>query len=277
MTAPQGSHLPTVARRRDGDPVIALEGVSKRFLRGNRRLLALDRVDLTVADGEVVCLIGPSGCGKSTALNLLAGLMEPTAGTVRYRDQPVAGPNRAAGYVTQKDNLMPWRTVRDNIGFPLELRGVDRRTRRTRVDAIIDLVGLGGFRDAYPAELSGGMRKRVGLARTLIYEPETILADEPFGALDAQLKLVLLDEFQQLHARTAATVLFVTHDLAEAITLGDRVVVLTGRPGRVKVVCDVPFERPRDVYRIRFAPGFGELFETLWESLAEDMRGGEEM
>jgi NitT/TauT family transport system ATP-binding protein len=256
---------------------MALEGVSKRFLRGSRRILALDGVDLAVAEGEVLCVIGPSGCGKSTALNLLAGLTEPTAGTVHYRGAPVSGPNRAVGYITQKDNLMPWRTVRDNIGFPLELRRVDSRTRRSRVDDIIALVGLTGFRDAYPAELSGGMRKRVGLARTLIYEPETILADEPFGALDAQLRLVMLDEFQQLQARTGASVLFVTHDLSEAITLGDRVVVFTGRPGRVKLVCDVPFGRPRDVYRMRFQPGFGELFETLWEALAEDMRGGEEM
>jgi NitT/TauT family transport system ATP-binding protein len=252
---------------------VELRAAARQFEVRGRSVRALDPVTLRVAPQEFVALVGPSGCGKSTVLNLVSGLLAPTGGEVLYNGALVTGPNLRVGYMTQKDTILPWRTVADNIGISLELkcRSVSAAERRDRVQAMTELVGLKGFERHYPAELSGGMRKRVALARTLIYEPETLLMDEPFGALDAQLKLVMHAELQKLTQARRMTVLFVTHDLGEAIALADRVIVFSGRPGRVKLVRAVPLPRPRDVERVRFTPEFGELHEELWTELRPEV------
>jgi NitT/TauT family transport system ATP-binding protein len=179
--------------------------------------------------------------------------------------------------MTQRDSLLPWRSVDANIGVALEIGGVDASKRKELVREYVHMVGLAGFEKHYPAELSGGMRKRVALARTLIYDPETLLMDEPFGALDAQLKLILQGELLKLWERSRKTILFVTHDLTEAITLADRVVVMSSRPGRIKLIQNIDIPRPRDVFKVRFTPRFGELHELLWSALEEDIRHGEEV
>jgi len=226
-----------------------------------------------VRQGEFLAVVGPSGCGKSTLLNMAAGLLAPTFGQVFYRGAPVHSPNTDVGYLTQRDTLLPWRTVEDNVAIALELRGESRADRHGTAHAWLDRVGLTGFEKSYPAQLSGGMRRRACLARTLAYEPETILMDEPFGALDAQLRLVMHDELLKLWTGTRKTVVFVTHDLAEALTLADRVAVFSPRPGRIRAIETVDLPRPRDVFRIRFDPHFGELHDRLWSYLEASVRG----
>ena len=255
--------------------LIQLRGVSKTFEVRGSSTPALLPVSLDVRRHEFVGIVGPSGCGKSTILNILSGLMQPTSGVALYDGSPVTGPNMNVGYMTQKDTLLPWRTVADNVMLSLELRcrNVPDKEARERAADMIGTVGLRGFEKHYPNELSGGMRKRAALARTLIYEPETLLMDEPFGALDAQLKLVMLHELQRLAEIHKTTVLFVTHDLGEASTLSDRVVVIGGRPGRIKVVKEVPFPKPRNVYEIRFSTEFAKLNEELWALLRDDVIG----
>ncbi len=252
---------------------IELCGSGKSFFARGREIRALQPIDLTIASEEFVALIGPSGCGKSTILNLIAGLVRPTEGQVRYDRQPVTDANLKVGYITQKDTILPWRNVADNVGVAYELRKrkLPAEERRARVAQMIELVGLSGFERHYPAELSGGMRKRVALARTLIYEPETLLMDEPFGALDAQLKLVMHDELQRLTTLRRMTVVFVTHDLGEAIALADRVVVFGRRPGWIKMIRTIPLPRPRDVFKIRFTQEFGKIHEDLWNELKEEV------
>lgn len=251
--------------------LISFRQVAKRFERDRSMFTAVEDVDLEVARGEFCCVVGPSGCGKSTLLNMSAGLMAPSDGAVHYDGAPVAVPNTKVGYITQKDNVLPWRSVRRNVALPLELRGMHKGEIGDRVDAMLDLVGLTSFADAYPRQLSGGMRKRVALARTLVYEPEAILADEPFGALDAQLKTILQAELHRIWERTGSTVVFVTHDIGEAIALGDRVVVMSKRPGRIRLVRDIDLPRPRDMFKIRFEARYAELFEELWAALADDV------
>jgi NitT/TauT family transport system ATP-binding protein len=233
-------------------------------------------MSLQVREREFVALVGPSGCGKSTVLNLVAGLLRPSRGTVTYNGEPVAGLNRRVGYMTQRDTLLPWRNVTDNVGIALELacRDVSAKDRRDKVAQMIELVGLKGFERHFPSELSGGMRKRVALARTLIYEPETLLMDEPFGALDAQLKLLMQDQLQHLTQLRRITVIFVTHDLGEAITLADRVAVFSGRPGHIRALREVPLPRPRDVFNVRFSEAFSRLHEELWNELKDEVRRG---
>jgi NitT/TauT family transport system ATP-binding protein len=255
---------------------IELRNVAKTFHVRGRTVEALAPIDVTVRQQEFVALVGPSGCGKSTALNLIAGLLQPTQGAVRYDGAPVAGSNLHVGYMTQKDTLLPWRTAAANIGVALELqrRAVPKSELQDRVKQMIELVGLKGFENHYPAELSGGMRKRVALARTLIYEPETLLMDEPFGALDAQLKLLMQDQLQQLVQQRRMTVVFVTHDLGEAIALADRVLVFSARPGRIRATRDIEIPRPRDVFRMRFTESFGKLHEALWDELKDEVAKG---
>ncbi|MBV8169035.1 MAG: ABC transporter ATP-binding protein [Alphaproteobacteria bacterium] len=253
-----------------------MAGAAKNFQVRGQTIRALQPVDIEVQPHEFVALVGPSGCGKSTALNLIAGLLRPTRGQVLYEGAPVEGLNLRVGYMTQKDTLLPWRTASDNIALALELqcRSVPRGEARDRVAQMIELVGLKGFERHYPAELSGGMRKRVALARTLIYEPECLLMDEPFGALDAQLKLLMQDQLQQLVQQRRMTVVFVTHDLGEAIALADRVLVFSARPGRIRAARDIQIPRPRDVFRMRFTEGFGKLHEALWDELKDEVAKG---
>jgi NitT/TauT family transport system ATP-binding protein len=253
--------------------LIELAGVTKAFNARGTITRALDPVDISVGEQEFVALLGPSGCGKSTVLNLIAGLLTPTAGTVAYRGEIVTGPNGRVGYMTQKDTLLPWRSVADNVGIALELRcrAVSAEERRERVAAVLELVGLTGFEKHFPAELSGGMRKRAALARMLVYEPETLLLDEPFGALDAQLKIVMHQELLRLTRLRGITVVFVTHDLSEAITLSDRILVFSGRPGRVRTTRTVPFTRERDVLKVQFEPAYASLYQDLWNELKPEL------
>jgi len=279
MDDPLQKHAATSAatdRATGGADKIRLEGAAKTFHVRGQVIRALAPVDLAVRNEEFVALVGPSGCGKSTILNLIAGLLPPSAGTVLYDGQPVRDLNRRVGYMTQKDTLLPWRRTADNIRVALELkcRPTSRSEADDRVARMMELVGLKGFENHYPSELSGGMRKRTLLARTLIYEPQTMLMDEPFGALDAQLKLVMLDQLQALVQQRRMTVLFVTHDLGEAITLADKVVVFSARPGRIRTVRDIDLPRPRDVFRIRFTDVFARYHEELWDVLKDEVSKG---
>ncbi len=260
------------------EPLIELADVKHVFAaRGAASgTTALENISFAVAPREFVALVGPSGCGKSTILNMISGLLRPSFGRIAYAGAPVDAINSRVGYMTQKDTLLPWRTTRDNIGIAFELASRRGRKRQgVNVAALISeqikLVGLEGFENHFPAQLSGGMRKRVLLARTLIYEPETLLMDEPFGALDAQLKLVMQSELLRIWAATRNTVIFVTHDLGEAIALADRVLIFSGRPGRIKAVQEIDLPRPRDVFSIRFTPRYAELYENLWGLLQSEV------
>lgn len=255
---------------------VQITGLHHSFLTRGKVTEAVQGVDFEVREQEFVALVGPSGCGKTTVLNCVAGLLRPTRGVVNYDGQPVTSLNRRIGYLSQKDTLLPWRNVADNVRIALELkcRPTARRDADAKVATMLELVGLNGFERHYPAELSGGMRKRAALARTLIYEPEALLLDEPFGALDAQLRLVMLDQLQTLTRLRRITVMFVTHDLGEAITLADRVVVFSARPARIRVIREVPLPRPRDVFKVRFDPRFAQLSEELWDELKDDVAKG---
>ncbi len=256
-------------------PLLSLEGVRKEFHVRGKTVLALDSLHLDVAPGEFVTIVGPSGCGKSTLLNLIVGLLHPSHGRILFRDRPINGITTEIGYVTQKDNLLPWRTLVGNVELALELRGVAQAERRRRAEELIERVGLIGFEDHYPHELSGGMRQRANIIRTLIYDPELILMDEPFGPLDAQTRTRLQDQLLILWSTTRKTILFITHDLVEAIALADRVVVMTSRPGRMKYIAEVPIPRPRDVYQIHESPGFRTTYERLWKALRPEVKMAE--
>jgi NitT/TauT family transport system ATP-binding protein len=252
---------------------VRLDAVYKAFMAGGGRgrsgepLLALEDVTFAARPGEFISLVGPSGCGKSTVLNLLAGLLGPSAGQVTYQGRPVDGVNTEVGYITQDDNLLPWRSVQRNVEFGLELRGTPKGERRRRAREFIDLVGLHGFENHYPHELSGGMRKRASIVRTLVYDSAVVLMDEPFGPLDAQTRVILQDELLKLWDRQRPAVLFVTHDLVEAITLSDRIITFTGRPGTIKREYEVGLPRPRDVFHIHDLPRFKELYDALWDDI----------
>ena len=253
-----------------------IRNVGIRFANG---LQAVEAMSLTVHSGEFVAIVGPSGCGKSTLLNAVAAVLSPeealVSGTILADGHDVGRRSPRdlnLGYVFQRDNLLPWRTVEDNVTTGLEIRGVPATTRRARTAELLELTGLIGFDRAYPHELSGGMRQRVALARTLAYEPSLILMDEPFGALDAQTRLMLQAELLRIWEQTHTTVLFVTHDLGEAIVLAQRVVLMSKRPGLVRYIADVDLAYPRDPYELRGDPRFAELETTLWQMLRHDYR-----
>jgi NitT/TauT family transport system ATP-binding protein len=229
-------------------------------------------ITFDVATGRFVSIVGPSGCGKSTVLNMIAGLLDPTAGVVEIFGAPLAGINRRASYMFQQDALLPWKTVLGNIQFGLELRGRERREVRDEATAWIERVGLGGFADRYPYQLSGGMRKRVAMAQAWIVQPDLLLMDEPFGALDVHTRLRMESEILGLWTESRQTVIFVTHDLEEAISLADEVFVLSAGPGSRLVgryVIDLP--RPRDLMDIRLVPRFHELFRSIWSDLRQEV------
>ncbi|MCC6179726.1 MAG: ABC transporter ATP-binding protein [Chloroflexi bacterium] len=232
---------------------------------------ALDGLSLQVEDGQFVSLVGPSGCGKSTVLKLVAGLLQPTEGAVAIDGQVVDGVPPSIGFMFQNDALLPWSTALENVALALELRGVPRPERVQRARTLTDLVGLRGFEDAYPSTLSGGMRKRVALARVLAYDPAVYLMDEPFGALDAQTKVQMGAELLRLWSGLQKTVLFVTHDIEEAIALSDRVLVMSRRPGRIVSDYAIDLPRPRDFYDIRFTNEFRELHRAIWRDLAAEV------
>ncbi len=251
---------------------VDVRGLGKTFQLGARVIEAVQDVTFTVGEGEFVSLLGPSGSGKSTVLNMIATLLPPSSGSILVDGEPVQ-PGRAVrqvGYVYQKDTLFPWRTVADNIGYGLELAGMDKASRRERVAHAVARAGLGGFENAYPSSLSGGMRQRASLMRTLVREPEILLMDEPFGALDTHTKLDMHDVLLRIWEREKQTVLFVTHDLGEALTLSDRIILFSARPGRIKDSFDVPFSRPRDGVALRETPEYAALFGRIWHSLGEE-------
>jgi NitT/TauT family transport system ATP-binding protein len=255
---------------------IEIEGLRKTFLANGREVLAVDGASFRIDDGQFVALLGPSGCGKSTILNMVATLIAPNGGAIRVDGAPVVPgrPVRHVGYVFQKDTLFPWRTVEDNIGYTLELGGMPARERRMQVERAIRQAGLDGFGRFYPASLSGGMRQRVSLMRTLISQPEILLMDEPFGALDTHTKLDMHSVLLELWEQARQTVLFVTHDLGEALTLADRIILLSARPGRVKQEFKVDFPRPRNAVALRETKEYGELFSRIWHSLGEEFAKG---
>ncbi|MEQ1650009.1 MAG: ABC transporter ATP-binding protein [Hyphomicrobiaceae bacterium] len=237
-------------------------------------VVAVEKVSFDVRQGEFVALLGPSGCGKSTILNMVAGLLPRTGGDIRIdQDAVTLGQvNRKVGYVFQRDTVFPWRTVEANIGYGLEIAGVAKAQRGPKVEQAITKAGLTGFGKSFPRMLSGGMRQRVALMRTLIMEPEILLMDEPFGALDTHTKLEMHKTLLEIWERERQTVLFVTHDLGEALTLASRIILLSARPGRLKEDFEVPFSRPRDAVSLRETKEFGELYTHIWHSLGEEFR-----
>jgi NitT/TauT family transport system ATP-binding protein len=249
--------------------ILHVDGLTKQFAKDDNAIVALRDFSLEIEEGSFVSVLGRSGCGKSTMLNLLAGLAEPTAGTVRYRDETLGGPHLEIGYLTQSDTLMPWRDVQRNVEMPLEIRGVAAGERKAAAAELIRRVGLAGFEKHYPRELSGGMRRRASLARMLAGKPETLLMDEPFGALDAQLRTELQAELLRLWQGSGQTVVFVTHDIEEALMLGDRVVVL-GRLGRIVLDRAIDLPRPRDVDLVRVDPEFVALHKELASALKKE-------
>jgi NitT/TauT family transport system ATP-binding protein len=252
-------------------PLIVARRVSLTFKPKDRDpVTALKDFDLVVQRGEFVSIVGPSGCGKSTFLNIVLGLIRPDAGEVRLNGREVTGPGQERAMVFQEFGLLPWRTVQANVELGLELKGVPAAERRKRATELIQLVGLAGFERHYPHELSGGMKQRVGLARALATDPEVLLMDEPFAALDAQTRDLMQAELLQIWERTRKTVLFVTHSIEEAAYLSDRVIVMTARPGRTKHVVEVGLHRPRD-YEMRLTPEFNELKARIWASLKEEL------
>jgi NitT/TauT family transport system ATP-binding protein len=258
---------------REAAPAAAIEfdDVSLAFGSEAGSMLALDRVSLTAPRGQITTVVGPSGCGKTTLLRLVAGLLAPSSGRTLYNGREVAGLNVGVGFVTQDSNLFPWATTLANVEFPLAVRGVSARERREHAREWIHTVGLAGFENSYPSQLSGGMQKRVSIARTFIYEPDVILLDEPFGALDAQTRMMLHHQLLQLWHKRRMTMLFITHDLVEAITLSDEVVVMSKRPGRVKECYRVPLPRPRNVFEIYLEPGFDDAYGALWKHFKAEL------
>jgi NitT/TauT family transport system ATP-binding protein len=250
-------------------PAVRLDGVTIEFdISGRQRFRAVEAADIAVGAREFVAIIGPTGCGKSTLLNAAAGLIAPAGGSVEIFGQPLSGINRRAGYLFQQDALMPWKTALDNVAIGLEIAGTGRREARERARAWLARVGLAAFGERYPHMLSGGQRKRVALAQVLIRDPEIILMDEPFGPLDAQTRLIMGDLLLKLWSDDRKAVLFVTHDLEEAIALADRVVVMSAGPS-ARIIGDFPIglPRPRDISEIRVEPAFQELHRDIWHML----------
>jgi len=255
---------------------IDVRGLSKSFQLAGTAIEAVRDVSFGVRRGEFVALLGPSGSGKSTVLNVIATLLEPSRGRILVDGAPVVAGKATpgVGYVFQRDTLFPWRTVADNIGYGLQLAGVPDVERKERVASCIAQAGLKGFEQAYPSTLSGGMRQRAALMRTLVVEPKILLMDEPFGALDTHTKIDMHEVLLRIWEREQQTVLFVTHDLGEALTLADRIILFSARPGRIKDVFEVDFARPRDAVMVRETPRYAELFQHIWHSLGEEFVKG---
>jgi NitT/TauT family transport system ATP-binding protein len=252
---------------------IQAKDVSLTFRPKNREpVAALRELSLDVGKGELVSIVGPSGCGKSTFLNILLGLIKPDTGLMQLDGSRISGPGQDRAMVFQEFGLLPWRTVIGNVELGLELKGVESSIRRKRSQELIEMAGLAGFESHYPHELSGGMKQRVGLARALATDPEVLLMDEPFAALDAQTRDLMQAELLQIWERTKKTVIFVTHSIEEAAYLSDRVVVMSARPGRIKQIIAVHLSRPRD-YEMRLTSEFNDLKSKIWDVLKDELIG----
>jgi NitT/TauT family transport system ATP-binding protein len=270
--------MPNTPRADVTVPAIELQGVACTFVSPDapgQRYTAVENVSLKVADGEFVSVVGPTGCGKSTLLNMAAGLLQPSQGAVRIYGEPLSGVNTRAGYMFQAESLMPWRTAWQNVMAGLEFRGVDKSDAQEQAQDWLRRVGLAGFGDRYPHQMSGGMRKRASLAQTLVMDPDIILMDEPFSALDIQTRQLMENELLDLWQSKKKSVLFITHDLDEAIAMSDRVVILSAGPASRPIgefTIDLP--RPRDVAEIKMTPRFMALHQAIWAVLREEVLKG---
>ena len=264
------ANAPKTARR---DPILVVDDIVKRFETPDGVLTAVDHVSLSIAPGEFVGVIGPSACGKSTLFNVIGGLLDGYEGTVRVAGERVRGPHPAVGMIFQEESTFPWRNVIDNVAFPLEIAGLPKAERYERARRFVKLVGLDGFERRYPAELSGGMRQRVSMARTLAAQPKILLMDEPFAALDEQTRLLLGDKVLQIQQQLKQTTLLITHNITEAVQLSDRIVVMTYRPGKVKRVVEISLPRPRSS-EIVSSEAFGRYVAQIWSDLREEASRG---
>jgi NitT/TauT family transport system ATP-binding protein len=252
---------------------LVVDGVTKRFATPDGPISALEHVSFSVRQGEFLALIGPSGCGKSTLFNIVGGLLGDYDGRVLVDGRAIVGSHHEIGMVFQEESTFPWRTTLDNVAFPLEVAGVAKAERHARAKELIKLVGLDGFENRYPAEMSGGMRQRTAIARTLAFEPRILLMDEPFAALDEQTRLLLGDKVLQIQQTLRQTTLLITHNIAEAVQLSDRVVVMSFRPGRVKRIFDIDLPRPR-TSEIVGSTAFGKYVADIWNDLREEASKG---
>jgi NitT/TauT family transport system ATP-binding protein len=255
------------------DPILVVENIVKRFETQDGVLLAVDDVSFNVVPGEFLSVIGPSGCGKSTLFNVIGGLLGGYDGRVSVAGETVRGPHASIGMIFQEESTFPWRTVIDNVAFPLEIAGMAKAERLERARHFVDLVGLDGFERRYPSELSGGMRQRVSMARTLASEPKILLMDEPFAALDEQTRLLLGDKVLQIQQDLKQTTLLITHNLTEAVQLSDRILVMTYRPGRTKRIVEIKLPRPR-TSEIVSSDDFGRYVAQIWADLREEASKG---
>jgi NitT/TauT family transport system ATP-binding protein len=253
--------------------ILTADGISMRFATAEGGVAALDDVSFDVAPGEFLAVIGPSGCGKSTLFNIVGGLLGGYDGRVTVDGEKVSGPHHSIGMVFQEESTFPWRNVVDNVAFPLEIAGIAKHERVARARRFVSLVGLDGFENRYPAELSGGMRQRVSMARTLASEPKILLMDEPFAALDEQTRLLLGDKVLQIQQQLNQTMLLITHNITEAVQLADRILVMTYRPGRVKRIVDIKLPRPRSS-EIVSSEAFGRYVAQIWSDLREEASRG---
>ena len=255
------------------DAILVVDNIVKRFETPDGVLVAVDRTSLTVAPGEFLGVIGPSGCGKSTLFNIIGGLLDADEGTVKVAGELVSGPHRSIGMIFQEELTFPWRNVIDNVAFPLEISGLPKSERYDRARHFVGLVGLDGFERRYPAELSGGMRQRVSMARTLAAQPKILLMDEPFAALDEQTRLLLGDKVLVIQQELKQTTLLITHNITEAVQLSDRILVMTYRPGRMKRIVEIKLPRPR-TSEIVSSEAFGRYVAQIWSDLREEATKG---
>jgi NitT/TauT family transport system ATP-binding protein len=269
MTMPSERNAANVPAPRAVEPILVVEDIVKRFQTLDGILTAVDHVSLNIAPGEFVSVIGPSGCGKSTLFNIIGGLLEDYEGTIRVAGETVKGPHPSIGMIFQEESTFPWRTVIDNVAFPLEIAGVAKAERYERARHFVRLVGLDSFERRYPAELSGGMRQRVSMARTLAAAPKIMLMDEPFAALDEQTRLLLGDKVLQIQQQLKQTMLLITHNITEAVQLSDRIFVMTYRPGKLKRMVEVDLPRPRTL-EIVSSEAFGRYVAQIWSDLREE-------
>ena len=255
---------------------LELNHISMVYTQRGRRFQALRDVSIAVEAGEFISIVGASGCGKTTLLRIADGLLKPTRGEVSVDGQPINGPGPDRGFVFQQDALFPWRTVLDNVIFGLEVQGRKKSDARARADGLLRLVGLSGFEQHFPHELSGGMRQRANLARALTIDPDVLLMDEPFAALDAQTREIMQAELLRIWRSNKKTVLFVTHQIDEAVFLADRVIVMTSRPGQVKAAVEIDIPRPRDL-TLKRTPHFLELVDEIWKMIEEEVKAALEI